>query len=193
MRGYRDPNPEDEADRAFGFEDQFEHDGYGLTFRKFGRGRPVRVTPEERDECIDRFERFDGYLTRAIIAVFIAWFLGAIWWNSDNAWSDAFWIGGLIAIALAIRALNHVMWTKVTSHFARRAPVGPELTLLDQYRSKAAGLSWTTIGLAVLCGAGMLWLTDFERPWRLLESAKASLALAGLLGLALLKIFDRRR
>jgi hypothetical protein len=192
MRGYREPYPEDDSGVVFRFEDQFEHDGFGLTFRKFGRGRPVRVTPEERDECIARFERLNAYLTKASFAVFIAWFLGAIWWDLDDAWSNAFWIGGLIATVLALRTLSHVLWSKVTGHFARRVPVGPKRTLIDQYRTKAAGLSWANAGFAVFAGVIMLWLTDFDRPWRFLESAQAGVALAGLLGLALLKVLDRQ-
>lgn len=192
MRGYREPDLEDEADASFRFEDQFEDDGFELTFRKYGRGRPVRVTPEERDECIDRFERLDSYLQQACVAVLIAWYFGAIWWNSEDGGSDALWICGLIAITIAFRAVNRLLWSRITSHFARRAPVGPERTLLDQYRARPAGLSWLNVGFAVFVGAVMLWLTDFERPWRLLDSAQATLALAGLLALALLKVFDRR-
>ena len=192
MRGYCNPDPDDEAENVFRFEDQFESDNYGLTFRKFGRGRPVRVTPEERDECIERFERIDAHLKQAGVAIFIAWFAAVMWWGTADAWTNVYWLAGLIATVLATRIADRFLWTRLTSHFARRAPIGPERTLMDQYRSKAAQLTWPTVGLTLLCGAFALRLADFEDPWRLFESAQVSFALLGVLALALLKLVDRR-
>ncbi|WP_223276260.1 hypothetical protein [Sphingomonas daechungensis] len=54
-------------------------------------------------------------------------------------------------------------------------------------------MSWPMVGLAAALGAIMLWLTDFSRPWHLLERAHVSFALLGLIALSLVKIFDRRR
>ena len=192
MRGYRDPHPDDEAENVFRFEDQFEDDTFGLTFRRFGRGRPVRVTPDERDECIERFERLEAYFRWTGVAVLIAWMAGSTWWRGDTK-ADIIGVAGIVAIVVAIKFADHILWKNVTSQFARRAPVGPERTRMDQYRSRAAGLSWSAIALTVLFGGFTLWLADFEHPWRLLESAQVSLALAGVLALALLKLFDRRR
>lgn len=193
MRGYRDPHPDDESENVFRFEDQFEWDDHGLTFRRFGRGRPVRVTPDERDQCIERFERIDAHMKRAGIAVFIAWLAGAMWLGTADTWTDVFWMAGLIAVAVATRGAEHRLWTKMTSHFARRAPVGPERTMMDQYRSKAAQLSWPAVGLSLVVGTIALWLADRHDPWRLFESAQIGLALAGVLALTVLKVFDRRR
>lgn len=100
MRGYRDPGPEDEADDQFRFEDQFEADEYGLTFRKFGRGRPVRVTPQERDECIDRFERLDALLNQVSFAVLMVWMLAAMRWGGTDVWSQALWISAIAVMVL---------------------------------------------------------------------------------------------
>ena len=192
MRGYRYPDPDDQSENVFRFEDQFEDDSYGLTFRKFRRGRPVRVTPEERDECIERFERIDAHLKQASVAIFIAWFAAVMWWGTADAWTNVYWLVGLIATVLATRAADRLLWTRLTSHFARRAPIGPERTLMDQYRSKADQLTWPTVGLTLLFGTLALLLADFDNPWRIFESAQVSLALLGVLALTLLKLFDRR-
>jgi hypothetical protein len=192
MRGYRDPDGSDEPESGFRFEDQFEHDGYSLTFRKYGRGRPVRVTPEERDDCIDLFERVDAHIQQIQVAAVIAWILGFLRWGDDGAWSTALGIAGPVIIVLLSWAFRRLRWTRTVHHFARRTPVGPERTLVDQYRSQALGLSWTTIGLVVVFSAISLWLVDFGRPADFLGAAHMGLALAGILALALLKVLSPR-
>ena len=192
MRGYRDPHPDD-AEDVFRFEDQFEWVEHGLTFRQFGRGRPVRVTPEERDASIERFERHDAHLRQAGVAIFIVWLAAAMWWGEEDTWTDVILVAGLIAFVVASRTADHLLWKKLTDQFIRRTPVGPERTLMDQYRSQAASLSWPNAGLTLAFGAFTLWLANSQSPWRMFESAQISVALVGILALTALKVFDRRR
>jgi hypothetical protein len=189
MRGYRDPNPEEEADEAFRFEDQFEDDGFGLTFRKYGRGRPVRVTFEERDKCIERFERLDAYVQQGSVAALIAAVFCFILWGDDHPWLA---IGGMMSIAIASNLVRRSIWTRTVRRFDRRAPVGPERTFMDQYREKAVRLRWTTVSFAVLSGAFFFWLVDYTKPFDLFGAAQLGVALAGLLALAMLKVVSPR-
>ena len=187
--GYRDPDPEDDAEVAFRFEDQFEDDGVGLTFRKFGRGRPVRVSFEERDECIERFERLDAFVQQGSVAAVIAVVIGFILWGDDHPWLA---IGGMVSLVIASNVVHRAIWSRIVSRFDRRATVGAERTLMDQYREKAVRLRWTTVGFAVLSGAFLLWIVDYSGPLDFFGAAQLGLSLAGVLALAMLKVLRPR-
>jgi len=101
MRGYREPDPEDADGKSFRFREQSEHDRSGLTFRKFGRGHPVRVTLQERDESIERFEDLEPRIRWAALAVCGIWLLGCALWAGEQKWADALAIAGLLAIGPA--------------------------------------------------------------------------------------------
>lgn len=191
--GYRGPHVLDEPDLQDDFADQFEYDRYGLTFRKSGRGRPVRVTPEERDETIAQFDRIGALITQASVAAGVALIAALISWVDDDLVGQLMLVAGIAAIGGARWIARKWYWNRIVSRFSRRTPVGPDRTLMDQYRAKADAMSWGTVFLVGLGSGLFLWLlAESRRPTDVLDAVVTTIALAGVLGLALLKLLTRR-
>lgn len=164
LHGYRDPGP-DEEDEAFylgaRFEDQFEDDRYGLVFRKFGRGPPVRVTYKERDELSERFERFQWRGGVALAIAVCAYFIveeATDFWREAGAVSPLMPVAAMVAIASAAWFARRSYWLHLVSPLDRRTPVGAERTFRDQLLSRALAVSWSKVLLTIAGGAFAAWV-----------------------------------
>lgn len=174
--GYVNPSSEPEPR---GFADQFEHDGHGWLFRRFHRARPVRVTPDEMDQCISFYERWSGRWT---VAVAGAWIGGVILWSyfgpQEGIWVDRRFHGLGTAVAVMIGWMGRQwIWRRATDRFTRRVPVGLGQSWIEDRRSQASERGWTELfGPILLFGAGAYLL------WPLEQASGFDIALAAVAG-----------
>src|SRR5690242_14835856 len=86
------------------FADQFEQDGENFRYRKWQKGEPILVTPEERRHFLEQFARrirYSGWLIGAGVVLLI---FGIVFLLPDQEASDVPIYIGLAAILAAFMA-----------------------------------------------------------------------------------------
>jgi len=157
LGGYLNPGEDPQEFRLHStFEEQFEWVEGGVNFRRFGRGRPVRISYDERDNAIEQFEKFTQLGTMAAVGAWIAWVVFLVWFDADPA--SLTHLFGLAGIWGGYLLFQEWLWRRLIAPFERRMPHGPPIKIIDQYRSRAKTVSWASLLVGTPFAGLLLWL-----------------------------------
>lgn len=143
--------------------DQFEEDENGLVFYWNGRGPPVRVTYQERDEIVERHQRLD----RIFAVVGLIGLVASLAAVANEAVSFPAFIVILAALIFALSTIQDLFAKIMLRPYLTRVPVGPARTRKELFLRAAREAKWSH---AVLLGWPLmlyyLWPRDgTESTW----------------------------
>ena len=176
----KEPAPRD-------FEEQFQWDGHSWVFRRFHRGRPVRVTVEEMEQSISSYRGWKkGLVAASVIGAILAVLL--LDQSNDPGRQALGPVHALIATAMfpMLEMTGHRwIWRKAIKRFANRVPVGASLSWIEDRLMLARDTSWSKTLLPVaaigVSAAFIYWVSPVGQLSPLLMGAAA---LVGLVALA---------
>ena len=148
------------------FLDQFEQDGDRFLYRRYGRGAPIPVTIEEREEFRLQYRMASRRMIwGAVLIICAAIAFGS--WIAPEFIDDG---PGIMVICLGAMGVIAVLSVRNSTAPARalerRSPVGIEISK-EEWRSRHfAATSWKLLGALFLFSTivcvSLLWRSEFE-------------------------------
>ena len=141
------------------FSRQFEADGDGFIYRKYGTGAAYRVTRRERDEMTDNFRRSWRWLMVVSVTVFIVFAIGFSAFDSAGS-RIVFFAFGIVAVlpmGIAVKRL----YAAPEIRLQHRRTLHPAMSVDERKRHFLNQLSYWQIALLPLLGLLILgWIAD---------------------------------
>lgn len=121
------------------FADQFEGEGSGFVYRRGGRGAPVRVSAEERDEFIAAFGRSSRRLTWALVGAVV---LVVVALSARRSSDDHLLIVSTVALCLLFMLLFHRIWNAPARALRGRPVIGSKRSRSEMRDRMAERTRW---------------------------------------------------